>query len=350
LGWPYEEDGAFSATSAVTGTPVKLALAVDDQVAARAPELSGDALPIEVGRGRPTVERRLATLRSLYGLHQAFDIWVAKYEADHAIWQADLERANSAIQLGLAAVATSARWAEAKIMLCTFGLAVQAAQAERARATGDTAAVANALAKGHGFLHRARSAVEPPGGSWHPNAHPSNVHLRAWLAKAEAEWTRLEGRPDPEAWQVAAEAFSYGFVYEMARCRWRLAEALLATGERTQATTAARAAYQTAVRLEAAPLREALDALARRANLSLGAEQPQQPERAGLTPREEVLRLLAVGRSNRQIAEELFVSGKTASVHVTHILTKLGVHSRLDAAARARELGLDRPADHSRLD
>ena len=68
-----------------------------------------------------------------------------------------------------------------------------------------------------------------------------------------------------------------------------------------------------------------------------------------MTPRElEVLRRLVAGRSNRQIAEELFISGKTASVHVTNILTKLGVHSRLEAAARARELGLDRPVDTSR--
>ena len=68
-----------------------------------------------------------------------------------------------------------------------------------------------------------------------------------------------------------------------------------------------------------------------------------------MTPREqEVLRLLAEGRSNRQIAEQLFISGKTASVHVTNILAKLGVHSRLEAAARARTLGLDRPGDHSR--
>jgi DNA-binding NarL/FixJ family response regulator len=68
------------------------------------------------------------------------------------------------------------------------------------------------------------------------------------------------------------------------------------------------------------------------------------PERrlASLTPRElEVLRLLVEGRSNRQIAEHLFISGKTAGVHVTRILAKLGVHSRLQAAARARELGLD---------
>jgi DNA-binding NarL/FixJ family response regulator len=72
---------------------------------------------------------------------------------------------------------------------------------------------------------------------------------------------------------------------------------------------------------------------------------PQANKAASLTPREvEVLHLLVAGRSNRQIAEQLFISGKTASVHVTNILAKLGVHSRLQAAAAARELGLDRTA------
>ena len=58
-----------------------------------------------------------------------------------------------------------------------------------------------------------------------------------------------------------------------------------------------------------------------------------------------MLRLLVEGRSNRQIAEQLFISIKTASVHVTRILTKLNVHSRRDAAARAQQLGLDRALD-----
>jgi len=175
------------------------------------------------------------------------------------------------------------------------------------------------------------------------------VHLRAWLAKAEAEAMRLEGRSDPARWQAAVDVFSYGYVYEVARCQWRLAEALLGSGQRQQAAEAAQAAYQTAVRLGAAPLRAALEALARRGRLDLGAAAPPAPQAAGLTPRElEVLRLLLEGRSNRQIAEQLFISGKTASVHVTNILAKLGVHSRLEAAARARELGLDRPADPSR--
>ena len=161
--------------------------------------------------------------------------------------------------------------------------------------------------------------------------------------------TRLEGHLDPKAWQAAIEAFSFGHVYAVARCQWRLAEALLGAGQREQAVAAAREAYQTAVRLGAAPLRAALEALARRARLDLGKGVPQEPGRVGLTPRElEVLQLLVAGKSNRQIAEQLFISGKTASVHVTNILAKLGVHSRLEAAARARELGLDHPVDSRR--
>jgi DNA-binding CsgD family transcriptional regulator len=251
--------------------------------------------------------------------------------------------------LGLAAVGDAARWAQAEIMLCTAGLAVQTARAEQARAAGDAAAGADAVAAGRSLLDRARTAVKPHSRSWHPNADPNNVHIHAWLAKAEAEATRLAGRPDPARWQAAVDAFSFGAVYEVARCQWRLAEALLAAGKREEATTAARAAHNTAVQLEAAPLRAALEALAGRARLDLGRGVPQEPGRAGLTPRElEVLHLLVAGRSNRQIAEALFISGKTVSVHVTNILAKLGVHSRLEAAACARELGLDRLVEHRR--
>jgi DNA-binding CsgD family transcriptional regulator len=172
-----------------------------------------------------------------------------------------------------------------------------------------------------------------------------DVFLLGFHAKAEAEWTRLQGRSDPKAWQAAVEAFSFGHVYEVARCQWRLAEALLSRGDREHATMAAMAAHETAVRLGAEPLRGALEALARRGCLDLGASVPAERSLAGLTPREvEVLRLLVDGRSNRQIAEQLFISGKTASVHVTNILAKLGVHSRLEAAATARRLGLDQPA------
>ena len=128
--------------------------------------------------------------------------------------------------------------------------------------------------------------------------------------------------------------------------RWPVADGgwpkhFLGAGDREQATVAAQAAHQTTLQLGAEPLQAALELLARRGRLDLGTGVPAERGLAGLTPREvEVLRLLVEGRSNRQIAEQLFISGKTASVHVTNLLSKLGVHSRLEAAAMARRLGL----------
>jgi DNA-binding CsgD family transcriptional regulator len=94
---------------------------------------------------------------------------------------------------------------------------------------------------------------------------------------------------------------------------------------------------------------EELESLARRARIGLRPaeggepEAPPPGEELGLTPRErEVLGLVADGRSNRQIAEELFISAKTASVHVSNILAKLGVANRAEAAVAAHRLGLTR--------
>jgi DNA-binding CsgD family transcriptional regulator len=93
------------------------------------------------------------------------------------------------------------------------------------------------------------------------------------------------------------------------------------------------------------PLRTAIESLSRRGRLGVGEPVEQSGTAAGLTARElEVLRLLAMGRSNQQIADALFISRKTASVHVSHILTKLEVGTRVEAAAVAHRLGLDESA------
>jgi len=96
-------------------------------------------------------------------------------------------------------------------------------------------------------------------------------------------------------------------------------------------------------RLAAVPLREQIGTLARRARLSLpaGPAGGQIERNFGLTAREiEVLRLVSAGRSNRDIAAELFISAKTASVHVSNILAKLHAASRTEAAAIAHRAGL----------
>jgi DNA-binding NarL/FixJ family response regulator len=108
-----------------------------------------------------------------------------------------------------------------------------------------------------------------------------------------------------------------------------------------------------AVRLGARPLRTELEALARRARIPLddgvaaapddaeATGEPSAAERVGLTARElDVLRLAAAGSTNREIAETLFISQKTVSVHVSRILAKLDVRSRVEAAGMAQRLGL----------
>ena len=112
------------------------------------------------------------------------------------------------------------------------------------------------------------------------------------------------------------------------------------------------AAHQTTVALGAAPLRREIELLAQRGRLRLeepvdttaAPEVPPSPAASlGLTRREaEVLALVAEGRTNRQIGQALFITPKTASVHVSRILAKLGVAGRGEAAAIAHRLGLDK--------
>ena len=132
--------------------------------------------------------------------------------------------------------------------------------------------------------------------------------------------------------------------YDAACARLRAAERRLAARDRDGAADLLRDVAATAERLGAAPLLDEARVLARNAHLPPAQDAPSQEgalERLGLTDREtEVLRLLAAGCTNRQIGEELFISAKTVSVHVSNILAKLGVTSRGEAAATAHRLRL----------
>jgi DNA-binding NarL/FixJ family response regulator len=127
----------------------------------------------------------------------------------------------------------------------------------------------------------------------------------------------------------------FGNVFEVARSQARLAAALRATGAQAEATPLVAAARATATRLGAEPLLDELRLLGRVRPLS------SQPIDDSLTPREEeVLALVAAGRSNKEIASRLFISTKTVSVHVSNILAKLGAAGRTEAVAIARRRGL----------
>jgi DNA-binding NarL/FixJ family response regulator len=172
----------------------------------------------------------------------------------------------------------------------------------------------------------------------------------AHLRLGEAEATRLAGESDPECWAAVAAAWDQlAQPYPAAYARWRQAEALLTQhSTRAAATTALRQAHEVTKRVGAAPLRGEIEQLARRARIDLteppAADQltPTRPaDPFGLTPRErEVLTLVADGRTNPQIAQALFISARTAGIHVSNILAKLGVASRGEAAAVAHRSGL----------
>ena len=193
-----------------------------------------------------------------------------------------------------------------------------------------------------GLLDRIRSASSAPDVVLTPV-------LAANILMAEAEWSRVDGPSDPQRWASSAAAWEeLGYPWPSAYARWRQAEALLAArAPRAAARAALAQAWTLASTHGASLLITEIQALARRARIELpppgqaAAGQDDRPGRRtgdelGLTSRErDVLALLAEGRTDRQIAEALFISPRTVAMHVSSILTKLGVPNRGGAAAVA---------------
>ncbi|MDX3308819.1 ATP-binding protein [Streptomyces sp. NPDC054884] len=290
----------------------------------------GPALYVALARGEQSGVERARNL-----LAERFD-WMAALVAgtvltDAAAASGDPEAAVARLRSSVESLTDeTGRPPDAAVRLTALALTPVADTADAARRAGDEGTARRWAAVAAELLESAR-AVAVRGGT----GVPQGPEGRAWLARAEAECAWAVTGPDPALWEQAVAAFDRGDVYELARCRLRYAQALLAAGRRKEATVEAGAARETAVRLGAGPLRERADALVRRGRLAEGpADARDRP--TSLTAREqEVLRLLALGRSNRQIGEELFISGKTASVHVSNILAKLGAASRTEAVAIA---------------
>ena len=167
----------------------------------------------------------------------------------------------------------------------------------------------------------------------------------AGQATARQNAGRAAVQPDGSAWDGVASAWEQlGEPYRRARALVNGSEAALAAGaDRGAVAERLRQAADLADALAARPLRDEISSLARRARIDLahGEVSARTSASLGLTDRElEVLRLVADGRNNRDIAAGLFISAKTASVHVSNILAKLGVHSRVEAAAIAHQAGI----------
>jgi DNA-binding CsgD family transcriptional regulator len=220
------------------------------------------------------------------------------------------------------------------------GLAAEARAAALARLEGDAAGLRLAKRRAATYLSVVERLL---------TELPDDFRLpRLYLATAVAEATRLDGIGDASAWRTAADGWAAASVpYWEARCRLGEAEAL---GDRAldqpRATALLQAAHATATSLGARRIVADAEAAAARARLSLLAPpeprgEPDVAPTLGLSSRErEVLSLVAVGMTNREIGDRLVISPKTAGVHVSNILAKLGARGRIEAASIARRAGI----------
>ena len=262
--------------------------------------------------------------------------YLARARAEAALDEGDAAGALAIARTGLAPLEGSDDHFVRSPLLV---LAIRAAAdvAEGARAAHDDAAV-----------REARVAVEPYVGELEGQVASAPM-VAALRAQALGEASRLTGAPSPDSWTEAAARFAeipdpYGVAY----ASWRAAEALLRRdGVKADVGALVRDASAGAAAIGAVPLLRSVELLARRARVATAEPEAAPPAVArtvapgGLSPREiEVLRLVAEGRSNGEIGEALFISRKTAGVHVTHILDKLGVANRVEAAMAAGRLGL----------
>jgi DNA-binding CsgD family transcriptional regulator/tetratricopeptide (TPR) repeat protein len=234
--------------------------------------------------------------------------------------------------------------------LLSVGLRAQADLAERARARRRPEDEASARVAADAMQDTWRTLRQALG----PGRSPS-PEIEAHAATATAERARLDGSSAAALWAAAQTAWDeLDMKYHAAYARWRRAEALLAIqGTREEAGALLGEAHSACVLMGAEPLLADVEALARRARIELvgpatpaaDGEQPPQRQPAadalGLTARElDVLALVVDGRTNRQIAEALYISVKTAGAHVSSILRKLDASTRTQAATVALHAGL----------
>ncbi|HEY6569461.1 MAG TPA: LuxR C-terminal-related transcriptional regulator, partial [Candidatus Limnocylindrales bacterium] len=263
--------------------------------------------------------------------------------AELALWEGRTLDALAEVDRGLAWLGDEGwRWFVTRLL--RLGARAAADAVGLARARRDPAGEAEALARADAYRER---RVRHRGACEAAEHGPQLAVSLAEFAMAEAEDTRPDGGGDVASWlDVRDQWLALERPYVAAYASWRLGEARLEAGDRDGAATDLRDAHATATGLGALPLTTAIEALAARARIDLrpaseASLPPTQADPFGLTRRErEVLALVATGRTNRQIADELFISENTAGVHVSNILGKLGVASRTEAAAVAVRLDM----------
>ena len=292
-----------------------------------------------------------------------FVIDIHSFGTEIALWEGDPTTALSIAREGLDRVSEM----DDAVILGELAIpAVRAAAdlAVRSRAARDPADAELAVQAGRDIIDRYRASTRRL-----TDLDVLAAHEIGWrMQLCEAELARAIGADDPALWEAVRPALiARPAPFLEAYVLWRAAEARAASGDIAGAAIPLREGHGIATRIGAARLTAAMEGLARRLRVDLatrattvvgatatevdgaaaptGGAGPAQPgDPFGLTSRErEVLALVAEGYTNRRIADTLFISESTAGVHVSHILGKLGVDTRTEAAAIAVRLGLDRP-------
>jgi DNA-binding CsgD family transcriptional regulator len=305
---------------------------------------------VELARGHIEVARTaIGTMAK--GVEISLPLWEGQrisIAAEIELWDGQPDAALQLVTDTIAAMGEQ-EWVIYTAPLYSLGARAHADKAGRARVLKRDADVAEARAAAAALAERCESLYA----ATFVNGPPTPPCL-AWRAQIAAELTRIDGSGEPGAWAAAREAWDdVGLVPESLYCAWREADALLAAdaGDRGAARDLLERAHGVATDAGAKLMLDEIEALARRARIDLTGDgngpgpdagaAPSAAEAAGLTPREaDVLALVAEGRTNREIGAELFISDKTASVHVSRILAKLDAANRGEAAAMARRLGV----------
>jgi len=233
--------------------------------------------------------------------------------------------------------------------ICSLGiraLADQFAQAQQQRRRFDDDKARLLAVQLTETAQRLVDAPRQRGGQVAPQAE-------AFALQCRAEASRLSGSDD-RMWEASAACWEVlGARYHAVYCLVRQAETLLAARSApARAAKCLRRAWRIAVEIGAAPLQAKTEAIAQRARVSLDTETPQARRLSqvaadlGLTAREvEVLGYLASGRTDRQIADALFISKKTVSVHVSNVLRKLDAENRQSAGEVGKRFELSADDD-----
>ncbi|MDP9824616.1 DNA-binding CsgD family transcriptional regulator/tetratricopeptide (TPR) repeat protein [Kineosporia succinea] len=306
-----------------------------------------------------------------------------KARAEALNWLGRWEEAAAEARLALGyALADAEHWHLSGIETDTRAISALADGVEEARRAGDLEAERQTLAEIGYFLEDGRTRARlglPRRGVMGPEGN-------AWILRLEMEWARAQGIAEAEGWLELARAFEGVSVFEVARAQWRAAQVLVRDGRTHEAEQNIIAARRCAAELGAKPLLGELEKLAQKAGLDLeplpaDAESAREPDlpagqgagaasggeserrgsavagptssatsgaattsqaiEASLTPRErQVMTLVAEGLTNRAIGERLHISEKTASVHVSNVLAKLGASGRTEAVAIMSRVGL----------